>query len=161
MNRWSMMSAAATIYENYRLPRQRGERVTLLRHPLSPDPDDPDAVRSWLASRPRAWAMDLFSGVGGLSPGLEEAGFSVVAAADDDVVEIETHAANIQGLTWVGDLSGTNDFLSKLEEWGIDDVDLLVGGPPCQPFSRAGTAKIGHLVRVGVRQSHDGRAEHC
>ena len=159
MNRWSMMSAAATIYESHRLPRQRGERVTLLRHPLSPDPDDPDAVRSWLASRPRPWAVDLFSGAGGLSLGLEEAGFSIVAAADADAVAMETHAANIQGLTWIGDLSNPDDFLSKLEEWGIDDVDLLVGGPPCQPFSRAGTAKIGHLVRVGVRRVHDERAD--
>ena len=153
------MSAAAIMSENHRLPRRQGERMTLPRHFRSPDPDDPDAVRSWLASRPRPWAMDLFSGAGGLSLGLEEADFSVVAAGDADAVAMETHAANIQGLTWIGDLSRPDDFLSKLEEWGIDDVDLLVGGPPCQPFSRAGTAKIGHLVRVGVRRVHDERAD--
>ena len=105
-----MMSAAAIMSENHRLPRRQGERMTLPRHFRSPDPDDPDAVRSWLASRPRPWAMDLFSGAGGLSLGLEEAGFSVVAAGDADAVAMETHAANIQGLTWIGDLSRLDDF---------------------------------------------------
>ena len=91
--------------------------------------------------------------------GLEEAGFSVVAAADSDPVAMESHAANIPGLTWVGDLSNPYEFLSQLEAWGIDEVDLLAGGPPCQPFSRAGTSKIGHLVRSGVRRPHDERAD--
>ena len=153
------MSTAAEFVEGRGLPKRRGERIRLPRHPLSPDPDDPNTVRSWLGSRPKPWVVDLFSGAGGLSLGLEEAGFSVVAAADSDPVAMETHAANIQGLTWVGDLSDTRDFLSQLERWGVDTVDLLAGGPPCQPFSRAGTAKIGHLVRSGVRHSHDERAD--
>ena len=155
----TVMSAAATSAENHRLPRPLGERVRLPRHPLSPDPDDPVAVRTWLASRRGPRAIDLFSGAGGLSLGLEEAGFSVVAAADADPVAMETHAANTQALTWVGDLTDPEDFLCRLDEWGIDRVDLLVGGPPCQPFSRAGTAKIGHLVRACVRRRHDERAD--
>ena len=153
------MSATITSAEGYRLPKQRGERIRLPRYTLSPDPRDHEAVRSWLAGRPRPWAIDMFSGAGGLSLGLEEAGFSVVAAADSDPVAMETHAANIQGLTWMGDLSDPRGFLSQLEDWGMDRVDLLAGGPPCQPFSRAGTSKIGHLVRSGVRRAHDERAD--
>ena len=91
--------------------------------------------------------------------GLEEAGFSVVASADSDPVSTETHAANIQGLTWTGDLSKPSDFIHQLDEWGIESVDLLAGGPPCQPFSRAGTSKIGNLVRAGNREALDGRAD--
>ena len=83
----------------------------------------------------------------------------MVTAADSDPVAMETHAANIPGLTWVGDLSNPDDFLSQLEALGIDEVDLVAGGPPCQPFSRAGTTEIRHLVKVGVRQSHDERAD--
>ena len=62
-------------------------------------------MRSWLEGRPRPWAIDLFCGAGGLSLGLEQAGFSVIAAADSDPVSTETHAANIEALTWTGDLS--------------------------------------------------------
>ena len=153
------MSATIALTEGYRLPQQRGERIRLPRHPLSPDPSDHEAVSSWLAGRPGPLAIDLFSGAGGLSMGLEEAGFSVVAAADADPVAMKTHAANIEGLTWVGDLSNPRDFLAQLEAWGINRVDLLAGGPPCQPFSRAGSSKIGHLVKMGVRAPHDERAD--
>ena len=153
------MNTTSAAADEFRLPKQRGERIRLPRHSLSPDPSDPGDIRSWLEDTQGPLAIDMFSGAGGLSLGLEEAGFHVVAAADSDVVAMETHAANIQGLTWVGDLSNPNDFLTQLREWGIDRVDLLAGGPPCQPFSRAGTSKIGHLVRMGVRDSNDQRAD--
>ena len=94
-----------------------------------------------------------------MSLGLEQAGFSVVASADSDPVSTETHAANIQGLTWNGDLANPSDFIHQLDVWGIDSVDLLAGGPPCQPFSRAGTSKIGNLVRTGNREALDARAD--
>ena len=153
------MNTTTTTTDEYRLPKQRGERIRLARHPLSPDPSDHEAISSWLEDTQGSLAIDMFSGAGGLSLGLQEAGFRVVAAADSDAVAMETHAANIQGLTWVGDLSNPNDFLAQLKEWGVDRVDLLAGGPPCQPFSRAGTSKIGHLVRTGVRDPHDQRAD--
>ncbi len=128
-------------------------------HPLSPDQGDPDAIRRWLDGLPRPWAVDLFAGAGGLSLGLAQGGFSVVAAADSDPVAMETHAANIPGLTWVGDLTDPNVFIEQLDRWGIENIDLLAGGPPCQPFSRAGTAKIGHLVKSGSRPAYDERAD--
>ena len=84
----------------------------------------------WLTLQPRPWAVDLFSGAGGLSLGLEQAGFSVVASADSDPLSTETHAANIQGLTWNGDLANPSDFIHQLDAWGIDSVDLLAGGAP-------------------------------
>ena len=143
----------------YRVALRRGPRIGLNPHRNSPDPNDNNRVRAWLESRPRPWAIDLFCGAGGLSMGLEEGGFSVVAAADSDPVATETHAANIQGLTWTGDLSNPSGFLRQLDNWGIEDVDLLAGGPPCQPFSTAGLSKIGDLVRRGSRRPRDERAD--
>ena len=143
----------------YRATVRRGPRISLNPHHRSPDPIDKNRVQAWLESRPRPWAIDLFCGAGGLSLGLEEAGFSVVAAADSDPVATETHTANIEGLTWTGDLSDPSAFIRQLDDWGIDDVDLLAGGPPCQPFSTAGMSKIGDLVRRGSRYPRDERAD--
>ena len=141
------------------LKGRRGTRIELEPHPEAPDPSDGGAVREWLEALPRPWAVDLFCGAGGLSLGLEEGGFSVVAAADSDRLSTETHAANIQSLTWTGDLSDPAGFIGQLDEWGIESVDLVAGGPPCQPFSNAGASKIGHLVRTGHRQARDERAD--
>ena len=143
----------------YRVSNRRGLRIDLDPHPNSPDPSDAEGVHAWLESRPRPWAIDLFCGAGGLSLGLEDGGFSVVAAADSDPVAVETHAANIEGLTWTGDLSDPSAFISQLDDWEIEDVDLLAGGPPCQPFSTAGMSKISDLVRRGDRRPLDTRAD--
>ena len=141
------------------LKKRRGMRIKLERHPDAPDPTDGEAVREWLNSLPRPWAVDLFCGAGGLSLGLHEGGFSVVAAADSDRASTQTHAANIPSLTYTGDLSDPAGFIQQLDEWGIESVDLVAGGPPCQPFSNAGASKIGHLVRMGHRQARDERAD--
>ena len=143
----------------YRVTHRRGPRINLNPHRDSPDPSDKDRVHAWLESRPHPWAIDLFCGAGGLSLGLEEGGFSVVVAADSDPVATETHGANLQGLTWTGDLSDPGAFIRQLDDWGIEDVDLLAGGPPCQPFSTAGMSKIGDLVRRGDRCPRDERAD--
>lgn len=103
--------------------------------------------------------MDLFSGCGGLGLGLERAGFNVVAAADSDEAALETYAANLKSLTWGGDLSDPTAFVKHLAEVGIETVDLVAGGPPCQPFSRAGSSKIRSLVAEGSRVSEDARVE--
>lgn len=128
-------------------------------HQESPIRSDLNSIRRWLDDLPKPWAIDLFSGAGGLSLGLRDGGFSVVAAADSDAVAMETHAANIPGLAWVGDLSEPSSFIRQLDAWGIESVDLLAGGPPCQPFSRAGIAKIGNLVKSGSRPAYDERAD--
>lgn len=112
-----------------------------------------------MADRSRPTAIDLFAGGGGLSLGLHQAGFDVLVGADSDAWAMETHAANLSGLTWAGDLTDPGHFLQALEVWGIGTVDLVAGGVPCQPFSRAGRPRIANLVERGERGSHDARAE--
>ncbi len=104
-------------------------------------------------------ALDLFCGAGGLSLGLEDAGFRVLVGADSDASAVETHVANLGGLGYQGDLSDPEDFLDHLSAWGIRGVDLIAGGVPCQPFSRAGRSKIRSLVDAGQRSADDPRAQ--
>lgn len=141
------------------VPLYRGLPARPGRHPEAPDPGDIHAVRSWVAERRRPTAIDLFAGAGGLSLGLHQAGFDVLVGADSNEWAMETHAANLPGLTWAGDLTDPRYFLEALGVWGIETVDLLAGGVPCQPFSRAGRSKIADLVKQGVRGQHDERAE--
>ena len=104
-------------------------------------------------------AADLFSGAGGLSLGLEEAGFKVVLSADNDPASVETHRHHFGGmaLDWdLGDPDRIAEIASLITEAGID---LLAGGPPCQPFSKAGRSMIRYRVQNGLRDPHDERRD--
>ena len=125
----------------------------------APDPADLGGVRKWVGDATRPTAIDLFSGAGGLSLGLHDAGFSVLVGADNDPFAVETHVGNLGGLGYTGDLTDPTDLLEHLTGWGIERVDLVAGGVPCQPFSRAGRSKIRQLVETGVRLRDDPRAE--
>jgi DNA (cytosine-5)-methyltransferase 1 len=139
------------------VPLRRGPRLHLARHPDSPDEANLDQVRRWVRSSSSPTAIDLFCGAGGLSLGLTDAGFRVLVGADNDSLALETHAANIPSLSYLGDLSDPTEFLGHLEAWGIRRVDIIAGGVPCQPFSRAGRSKIRSLVDAKIRHSEDPR----
>lgn len=89
-----------------------------------------------ISSRPTA--IDLFTGAGGLSLGLEQAGFEVVGAVEYDPVHLATHEFNFPRsksiCASVTDLTGEQ----ILEAVGHDQIDLIAGGPPCQGFSMIG-----------------------
>ncbi len=116
------------------------------------------AVRRWIAGAPKPRAIDLFCGAGGLSLGLRDAGFSVLVGADANAWAVKTHTANLGGLGYVGDLGDPTELLEQLDGWGLDHVELVAGGVPCQPFSRAGQAKLRELIRSGERHPQDPRA---
>jgi DNA (cytosine-5)-methyltransferase 1 len=141
------------------VPHYRGENLRLPRHPDAPDLSDLRGVRRWVKAAARPTAIDLFSGAGGLSLGLRDAGFSVLLGADWDAHSVQTHEANVGGLGYVGDLSDPAELIGYLDGWDITDVDLVAGGPPCQPFSRAGRSMIRNLVASGSRSAKDPRAE--
>jgi DNA (cytosine-5)-methyltransferase 1 len=144
-----------------RRPVARPLRSGYLRPPIrlqAPDPDDHEAVRAWVASQQGLKAIDLFCGAGGLSLGLRDAGFRVLVGADSNRPSTETHSANLGGLAYTGDLSDSKAFLRQMHQWGVRSVDLVAGGVPCQPFSRAGRSKIRSLVDEGRRSAVDPRA---
>jgi len=81
--------------------------------------------------------VDLFCGCGGLSLGFQRQGFDIVGGVDFDKPSIDTYNKNI-GNGILADLSQNN----WLENFNKSDVDVLVGGPPCQGFSLTGTRQF-------------------
>lgn len=109
------------------------------------------------ASTPLAF-LDLFSGCGGFSLGLEAAGLVCKAAIDFNEAAIETFKANhTQGtLGLVRDLTKFSPKdLDKLLGGSVR-INVIVGGPPCQGFSRA---RMVDGSNHGGRLVHDARRD--
>jgi DNA (cytosine-5)-methyltransferase 1 len=104
-------------------------------------------------------AADLFSGGGGLSLGLQQAGFHVILAADSYPEAVETHRHHFPGLSVDWDLAGSAEIEGLASLIVRAGIDLVAGGPPCQPFSKAGRSKIRHRVHHGLRDPHDERRD--
>ena len=80
--------------------------------------------------------VDLFCGGGGLSQGLQNAGFDVVAAFDWWQPAINFYNQNITGHSaYKQDLSDVESSVERIIKW---NPSVIVGGPPCQDFSSAG-----------------------
>jgi DNA (cytosine-5)-methyltransferase 1 len=138
----------------------RGPFVRLAPHPEACETEE-QFLRYVAVCRNRGerLAADLFCGAGGLSLGLAQAGYRVVLTADHDPESVETHRHHNPGLTlkWdLGDAASIGRIAGLVREAG---VELLAGGPPCQPFSKAGRSKIRHRVRHGLRPAHDERRD--
>jgi len=105
----------------------------------------------------RLIGIDLFSGVGGLSLGFEQAGFDVMAAVEYDPIHAAAHAFNfpetaVLARSVVG-LTGIE--IRRVANIGNKRVDVVFGGPPCQGFSLIGQRVLddprNSLVREFVR----------
>ena len=113
--------------------------------------------------RRRPIVIDLFAGAGGLSKGLEMAGFSVKLAVDLDVNSAATYRYNHPRTKFIeSDIKGVFGE-QLLEAVGIcrGEVDLLAGGPPCQGFSLSNTKTRNmsnpnnHLVFEFIKRSNE------
>jgi DNA (cytosine-5)-methyltransferase 1 len=79
---------------------------------------------------------DLFSGAGGLSLGLKEAGFTPVFAFDSDRYACETYRRNLgEHIHQVDALSFRANFIREVTGLVPGEATLVCGGPPCQGFS--------------------------
>src|ERR1022692_21121 len=155
-----MADRKAAAQGHYGVKLVRGPFVRLSDHPDTCS-DEHEFMRyaARLRDAGAHLAADMFSGAGGLSLGLEAAGFRVVLAADKDAEAVETHQHHFGGLALDWDLSDTGRVAEVARLISAAGIELLAGGPPCQPFSKAGRSKIRHRVRHGLRDPRDERKD--
>jgi DNA (cytosine-5)-methyltransferase 1 len=90
-----------------------------------------------LAAQQGYCAIEGFCGPGGISLGLQGAGFNVRLSFDIDVRAVETHKQNLRGECIQGD-ARTLQSSQLVKQAGSKKrgLDLFAGGPPCQGFSK-------------------------
>lgn len=103
--------------------------------------------------------IELFAGCGGLSTGFLDAGFPIAAGFELDARAVDAYNYNHAYRGSVGFIADLNvasgsELLAKAK---CQAIDILIGGPPCQPFSIAGKRQgkrdiradlIGHFIRL-------------
>ncbi|WP_316238563.1 DNA cytosine methyltransferase [Bradyrhizobium sp. SZCCHNR1015] len=101
-----------------------------------------------LSKKPKA--IDLFSGCGGLTLGLRQAGFSVIGAIEADAVAAHTYRQNHRNSRlWQADIVSVSPAqMRKILKLKVGELDLLAGCPPCQGFSSLRT-------RNGAQRNRD------
>lgn len=105
--------------------------------------------------------IDLFAGCGGLSLGLEMAGFHPLLFSELNISAAETYMLNRIGqhIIPVGDIYSLTDANLDLlkvywRQQGIRDVDLVCGGPPCQGYSGIGHRRTFKLDKEEIPSNH-------
>ncbi|NPV28480.1 MAG: DNA cytosine methyltransferase [Firmicutes bacterium] len=91
--------------------------------------------------------LDLFCGAGGLSLGFELAGYYIGLGVEMDRWAYETHSYNFNGRCHFGNIKDIQNPEKLIRKYDLERVDVIVGGPPCQGFSRVGRGKIRSLLK--------------
>ena len=92
--------------------------------------------------------IDLFCGAGGLSLGFEMAGFDILLGVDLDSRCITTYSQNhlARGVEQdISKIKSPKDFV--VSATGVEEIDVIIGGPPCQTYSPVGRIKLRSLGR--------------
>lgn len=99
---------------------------------------------------PKITTLDLFAGAGGLSEGLNKApgrSFKAVRAVEWEMAAAATYTLNHGGRLRDGKVEGGPVYAGAIEDWlateDVPEVDVVVGGPPCQGFSTLNRDGVG------------------
>jgi len=96
--------------------------------------------------------ISLFTGAGGLDLGFEKAGFETAVALEMDPAAVATLKANQERYRRRVISKDVHDVTSEeiLRRAGLEEgeADALIGGPPCQPFSKSGYWSSGDTLRL-------------
>lgn len=84
--------------------------------------------------------IDLFAGVGGLSLGFEKQGFEVVLANEYDQSIAESYRENHKQTKMICEDITSIDLPEVFGDF-YGNIDVIIGGPPCQGFSQKGAKK--------------------
>ena len=90
--------------------------------------------------------LDLFCGAGGMSLGFQMAGYHIGLGVDNDPLACQSHAHNFDGRCFQANIATITDPKDLIHAHGMEHVDVIIGGPPCQGFSRVGRGKIRSLL---------------
>lgn len=93
----------------------------------------------------RPVVLDLFCGAGGLSLGFQMAGYHIAMGIEQDLNAARTHSNNFGHIYDPRDINAIRNPETYLRQFYTPLPDVIIGGPPCQGFSRVGRGKLRHL----------------
>lgn len=91
--------------------------------------------------------VSLFSGCGGLDLGFKVCGFDLIYACDSDPAAVDCYARNVDVNVHVRDVT-SSEFRADIA--AIGKADVVLGGFPCQGFSKAGPKSIDDVLTSSI-----------
>ena len=99
--------------------------------------------------------LSLYTGAGGLDYGFEAAGFKSTVAVEWDHDSCKTLRSNRKWPVIERDIfEVSSEEILEIGGFGKGEVDVLIGGPPCQPFSKSGYWANGDAGRLSDSRSN-------
>ncbi|RKI35979.1 DNA cytosine methyltransferase [Corallococcus sp. AB004] len=114
--------------------------------------------------------LDLFAGCGGMSLGFQRAGCEIIAGLENDPVRAATHAYNFhrhldperyKAHAKSRDVAALSpqQCLREITGASSTEIDIIIGGPPCQAYARVGRAKLREIAKRPDAYLHDPRGQ--
>lgn len=112
------------------------------------------SVQNYLKQSEKPAVLDIFCGAGGMSLGFQNAGCEILSGIDNYSHAVNTHHRNFPDC--ILKLPAIDIESVRLERLLLKpgDVDILIGGPPCQVFSQIG---LGKMKSLGHNTDNDPR----